>query len=307
MPATQPVGGAGAKRPQHLDVNVHRPDLARDCLGRDRQRHERGDRAERPERDRFGSDGALHLRVRDGRDPEVGDLALWDQTEQRMLDGRDVAVAMDQLHGVPGPLVGARGEHRSRQGRRVEHVGRSLIDVVLDDLVVELDDAHKRDVDAPHRGNARGSEGGLRELIGAVQADLDDLADVRPEQVCSERGRDHLVLAGGIGHAPLDRCRPVHVEEQPVDASYRIQARIEVGGAVGPQRGDAGADPALHMPHLWEVSDRGGQRGRVARRPRTGPVHRHGQRRWIGARDKGRERRLGTPARRDRRHRDTAE
>jgi hypothetical protein len=52
----------------------------------------------------------------------------------------------------------------------------------------------------------------LRELIGAVQADWDDLADVRAEQLRAERSRGELVLAGGIGQASHDRSRAVHVD-----------------------------------------------------------------------------------------------
>jgi len=38
-----------------------------------------------------------------------------------------------------------------------------------DDLVVELDDADERHVDASQRRHARRAEAGLRELIGPVQ------------------------------------------------------------------------------------------------------------------------------------------
>ena len=231
---------------------------------------------------------------------------MWDQPEQRLLDRRDIRVAVDQLHAVPRALRCARGEHRARQCRRVEHVRGSLIDIVLNDLVVELDDADKRQVEAPQRSNGRGAEPRLRDLIWAVQPDRDDLTNTRAEQPRPKRGGDELVLAIRIGHTTLHGGGPINVEEQPVDAAHRVEARVEIRGPVRPQRRDTHADPALNVLHLRKVPDRVGERRGVARRrPRTA-VDRHRDGRRVRARHERRERRLRSAADRDRRQRDTA-
>jgi hypothetical protein len=204
-----------------------------------------------------------------------------------------------ELETVADSAAGALsriGQDLLGQCRGEDDERREAVDVVLDDRVVQLDKTHQMGVDSTMRRDARRTEGRKVPLLLGIEAERNDLTDVDPEKVCRHRRHHDFVGSIGVGHSALDDGQTVLVEEEAVDAGNRrdIGDRVQTGGAVGTQREGIEGDSRINVSHAGQTGNLACGRGGVVH---VGvaevPVHGHGQIRWIGTGQVGRERRLG--------------
>ena len=239
--------------------------LARDGLGADEYRRERGDDSEHSERDCQRFDGPIHLGLDRLRRMEFVRRSRGDPLDELPFDGRNTSIATIELQSViddvPGPLVRV-GDHLSTECRGDEDEGRELVDVVLDDPVGHLDQSDQLRIDAPVGWNSRCAEGRQALLLRGVDAVGNHLTDMESEQMSRGRRHDDLIGSIWVGHPALSNRQAVLVEEQAVDAAKderRLQGvGVETRRPVRLQRGRGQERGTLHMPHTGQILDRFG-------------------------------------------------
>ena len=103
--------------------------------------------------------------------------------------------------------------------------GRTGIDVVLHDGVVEDDGAHQGEPLA--EVGLRGWPAPRAGLGVGIRAPLGGLPDTEPKGLGCGDGHDDLVRLVWVGHAPLHHARPVLVEELTVVAAVDAEIGLE--------------------------------------------------------------------------------
>jgi hypothetical protein len=277
--------------------------LTPDGLASDEQARDRGNRPERAEGDGFGAGGPLGLRGDLRALAELEADAFGDRLDVLALDGRHVGATVVELEAVPRP-GDATVEHRPRQRRGRDDVGREAPDVVLDDLGVQQADPDDRCVDPFVEGHWLARGGGSR--VRGEDPDRESLADMQPQCLGRELADHHLVGPLGVGHPALGDREPVLVEQRAVDAGPdRDVGRTRGRRAVGIEHARAQHHERPDARYVRQVCERVHD-GRVVAVSGAGGVLR-AQVGRIGALEEGGKGGLGSPAGRDACHRDATD
>ena len=259
----QPVPGdghrAGPEAPQHLAILVAGGELAGDCLDPKDEAHQGGDRPEAAQRERLGLDGQLDL-IHDARgDVEVVGRARRNEFDDLALHRGDAGPTRVELDAVEDRAVLARRDGDCPIEEGGTHVDKAVrpIDVVLDHLVVEDNNAGQRGPDRKARPDRRSAEARQFALGPGVEAQRHGLPDVHAENPRCGRGHHDLIGSPRIGEMALDRGEPVLVEEHAVDAAKHrhVPGRVEPGGAVRGERDDGRSDEVTDAatPGRWAI------------------------------------------------------
>ncbi len=159
--------------------------------------------------------------------------ALREGVTDLMLDCRDPGSTTVQLEAVLGPTLASQerwAEQFASERRREQHLGRVLVDVVVDHIVFPHDETDELDVDGTEgldRGDAVARE--AVELCCRIYAESHGRTEVRAQQTCCRRGHHDLVRVRRVSHAPRDHAHTVLSETQAVDAGEDADVFERVG------------------------------------------------------------------------------
>ena len=165
-PSAVVIAGLAPMRAERVEVVGVEPQLATDHLGSDQERRDRGDDAEHAERDGLRLDRAFGLGLEHRGDVHVVAGVLRHRPLDLALNLRDRARTAVELETAEQVGVATFGD-RTRERGREDQVAACFavrVDVVLDDVVVEFDDAHHSYGHSASRLDLRGAERGKLRL-----------------------------------------------------------------------------------------------------------------------------------------------
>jgi hypothetical protein len=199
-----PIGSQGS---QDLEVLTVCPESPANGLTGDEQSSECSDNAEYAEGDRFGLGRPFDLALDHGREVEaVGGVGRQRLDDLALHSGDGAAAAFE---AQPVSRVEGAGAQLRRESRGHENTGREAIDIVVDDLAGEHDEADQLGGEAHRRLFRQRSEVRLVRLRQRVGTEGHGLTEVPSGKACRFRRRHHLIGALGIGHMTLDHCHTV--------------------------------------------------------------------------------------------------
>jgi hypothetical protein len=169
--------------------------------------------------------------------------------------GTATAVETQPVGGVGRTLVQPPGESWCQ-----DHIGGEAIDIVVDDLTGEHDEADQLGRKVRRRLGGQGLEVRLTRLGERVATEADGLTEVPPGESCRLLRRHHLVGACRIGHPTLGHRYPVLGEVHASVATHLLDVVVVQGGFEGLPVGPGGDDEkigragdVLHMGKVGQL------------------------------------------------------